>query len=51
MAEGEERPAPEVNSVVVTIGGRKIAWRASDNVIATIAQSLVQVLGPGEEVQ
>ena len=47
----ELKPVPEVNSVVITIGGRKIAWRASDNVIAPIAQSLVQVLGPGEEVQ
>lgn len=47
----ELKPAPEINSIVLSIGGRKISWRASDNVIATIAQSLVQVLGPGEEVQ
>lgn len=50
----EPQEAPQgamVNTIVIAIGGRKVAWRASDQVIAIIAQGLVQTLGPGEEVQ
>lgn len=47
----DEKPAPEVNTIVISMGGRKMSWRASDDVTATVAQSLARVLGPGEEVQ
>lgn len=46
-----DAPAGAINTIVVVIGGRKIAWKVSDTVAATIAQGLAQTLGPGEEVE
>lgn len=51
MADEEPKPLPAINSITISIGGRKIRWSASDNIVAIIAQSLMQTLGPGEEVQ
>lgn len=46
-----DAPVGAVNTIVVVIGGRKVAWKVSDQVAATIAQGLAQTLGPGEEVE
>lgn len=43
--------AYEVNSLVLVFGHRKVAWKLSDQQMATVAQTLVQVLGPAEEVE
>ncbi len=47
----EEAVANAVNTIVIVIGGRKVAWRVSDQVMAVVAQGLAQTLGPGEEVE
>lgn len=42
----------DTNSLTLAFaGGRSIAWRLSDQQMITVAQTLVQVLGPAEEVE
>lgn len=48
MDEDQKREAP--SGIQLTIGGRKIAWQASDQIVAIMAQEMVSLLGPGKEV-